>query len=633
MQRLTSKKTYFIVFLTTLFFLSISFYSNKDFYKQYIINKIYLAIDFQVLFQDSSISLFPAPGIILENVSIHNLDAEKKINAEIEKIHFLFSWKILFGEVELNSIEINGGKIELVEEEKKTKDSINSKGYDVKSIQKIFTFLNLDSISFHSTQFIYKKKLTHLDDFFVNSLTIGTDHISLISLSIDINYQTGNFKSETKIKYTNNNHSFDSLEIESKWKCKNISLKPLKEYYKLIAGANFDNTTLNAEFTISKEKFKNQYNIKIDTSISNLFFSGDPVYPTISANSEFTYTHDSKKINFKNIYVFYENAAITNATGSLNFINDITLNLSIQGEYADIYKVIHLIARFSDFNVASNINFYSHVTIFCKKATFDLYEFSKINLELNIVNNLIGVKINNANVLNGAISGKGKVTASNNSQYSFDVIIKEINSEELIKKYTTNPYIKGNLSANLIFSSEGNSFNIFLEKLMSTGKVEIKNGELLGYANILKPIFSLGKLINFLGPRGRNTEFQSLNLDYSIQNEMIRVQNLKMIGVGIDAHGGGNISFERKIDFRIYAGLGGIAGKALYIPILYKGIMPDNVSYIDPVWIGSVYVGATLLSGPAGATVGGFAGSAVSEYVNKAWEGIKGIFSREPKAE
>jgi hypothetical protein len=102
-----------------------------------------------------------------------------------------------------------------------------------------------------------------------------------------------------------------------------------------------------------------------------------------------------------------------------------------------------------------------------------------------------------------------------------------------------------------------------------------------------------------------------------------------MVGVGLDAHGSGNISFDRKIDFRIYAGLGGIAGKALYIPILYKGIMPDNVSYIDPVWIGSVYVGATLFGGPAGATVGGITGSAVSEYVNKAWEGIKGIFSRD----
>ena len=286
MQRLTSKKTYLIVFLTTLFVLSISFYSNKDFYKQYIINKIYSAIDFQVLFQDSSISLFPAPGIILEKVSIHNLEAKKKINAEIEKIHFLFSWKILFGEVELNSIEINGGKIELADEEKRTEDSINSKVYDVKSIQKIFTFLNLDSISFHSTQFIYKKNITHLDDFFINSLTISTDHISLISLNADMNYQTGNFKSETKIQYTNNNHSSESLEIESKWKFKNVSLKPLKDYYKLIVGANFDNTTLNGEFTVFKEKFKNQYNIKIDTSISNLFFSGDPVYPTITANSD-----------------------------------------------------------------------------------------------------------------------------------------------------------------------------------------------------------------------------------------------------------------------------------------------------------------------------------------------------------
>jgi hypothetical protein len=57
--------------------------------------------------------------------------------------------------------------------------------------------------------------------------------------------------------------------------------------------------------------------------------------------------------------------------------------------------------------------------------------------------------------------------------------------------------------------------------------------------------------------------------------------------------------------------------------------LPDSSNMIEPVWIGSVYVGATLFGGPAGATVGGITGFVVSEYVNKAWEGIKGIFSRD----
>ena len=631
MRSLTSKKTYSIVFLSVLFLLFISIYSYKDFYKQFIIDKIYTTIDFKIVFEESSLIVFPSPGIKLKEVSIHSMEETNRFDVEIKSMKFFFSWKILFGIIELNKINVDEGIIELTtsfDVEKKEKE-LKEKTLNTKSLQKIFTFLNVDTIVFRSIQFVVKRSNALTDDFFFNYLEVGSDHISLISLNFDVNYQAGNFKSDTRIQYTNNDYNFNSLQIESKWKINNFALKPLKEYYSLVYGANFDKTTLSGEFTLFKEKFKNEYNIKTDIIISGLLFSGYPVYPNIAANSEFTFLADTKQINFTSIRVYYETGAIASANGVLTFTKDIYLNLNIRGEYADIYKVIYLIVRALDIRITSNLNFYSHMNILCARAIFDLYELKNINLDLDIANSDIGIKINNADVVYGHLSGKGKVVASQNSTYHFDAFLKDINSEMLIAKYTKNPYIKGLLSSNLSFNSNGNTLPLFLDNLKSSGRVDVKKGELLGYANILKPIFSLGKLINFLGPRGKNTEFQSLTLDYSIQSKMIKIQNLKMIGVGLDAHGSGSVSFDRKIDFRIYAGLGGIAGKALYVPILYKGIMPDNVSYIDPVWIGSVYVGATLLGGPAGFTVGGITGSAVTEYVHKAWEGIKGIFSRE----
>ena len=360
--------------------------------------------------------------------------------------------------------------------------------------------------------------------------------------------------------------------------------------------------------------------------INDINFIGDPVYPVISVSTELVYFPELKEVQFISLNVNYENGAIASANGSLTFAKDIYLNLNIKGDYADIYKVIYLIVRLVDFKNISTLNFYSHLKILVNRAVFAPYELKRIDLEFDINNTIITFDINNADTLSGSISGKAKVVASKHSVYEADISLKEINSEELILKYTQVLYVKGKLSTNFTFSSSGNSLDNFLENLNSTGKLEIKNGELLGYANILKPIFSLGKLVNVLGPKGKNTEFKSLSSDYSILSRNININNLKMIGVGIDAHGSGKIDFDRKIDFRIYTGLGGIAGKALYVPIIYNGIIPDNVSYIDPVWIGSVYVGAILLAGPAGATVGGVAGSAVSEYVNRAWEGMKGIF-------
>lgn len=626
MYRIPNKKTYPILFSAIFLFLSILFFFYKDIYKDFIIQQIYSSINFKIIFKDSNLSFFPSPGIQLTNVEIHSIEENNKYDAEIKNLGFYFSWKILIGTVELNSIKIKSGKLELFTDSKK--ESIPKNPFDPKGIQKLFTYLKLDLIVLDSIQFIWTKE-NAANEFFINYLAITNDHLKSVQVAFDISYNNGRFVSNTKILFINSDFSFLSLQIESKMKFTNFTLKPFKEYYSLVNGADFDSTSLTGEIYLYKTQYKSDLFFKIDASISNLHFLGAPVYPAINVSSELTYSMDTMQINFSNIKVFYENGAIASANGVLSFQKDVYLNLNIRGEYADIYKVVYIIIRSLDIRITSNINFYSYMNIKCYKAIFDLYEFKNVNLELDIINSRVGIKVNHADSVHGHISGKGIVTASQNSKYNFDITIKDINTEEWIKKYTTNSYIKGAISANFSLASHGNTLEAFLQNLTSSGKLEVKKGELLGYANILKPIFSLGKFVNILGPRGKNTEFQSLNADFSIQNKLITIPNLKMVGVGIDAHGAGSISFDRKIDFRIYAGLGGIAGKALYIPIIYKGIMPDNVSYIDPVWVGSVYVGATLFGGPAGATVGGVAGSAVSEYVNKAWEGIKKFFSRD----
>lgn len=626
MYKIPSRKPYYILLISFIVF-SILFFYYKDLYKEFIIEKIYTSINFKIEFKESSLSFFPSPGIQLSDVRINNIEEYNKYNAEINKMGFYFSWKILIGIIELNSIHIKSGKLELSPLLKEP--NLNSKNsMDPKYIQKLIGYLKLDLIVLDSIEFTLNKNETRYE-FYIKYLAITNDHLREVGLAFDISHNNGRFISDTKVLFINSDYSFQSLQIESKIKFSNFILKPFKDYYSLVRGANFDNTSLSGQLNIYKPLLKNEFNFKTDINISGLQFSGAPIYPIIGVSSELMYSIENQQIYFSNIRVNYEKGAIANASGNLSFTKDIYLNLNINGEYADIYKVVYIIVRSLDIRISSNLNFYSHMKINCYKAVFDLYEFKNANLDLDIINSLVKIKVNHADTIHGHISGDGSIQASSNTSYNFNVILKDINTEEWIKKYTTNPYIKGALSANLSLTSNGNNLENFLENLSAKGKLEVKKGELLGYANILKPVFSLGKLVNILGPRGKNTEFQSLICDFSIYRKNISVQNLKMVGVGIDAHGSGNITLDRKIDFRIYAGLGGIAGKALHIPIIYKGIMPDNVSYIDPVWIGSVYVGATLFGGPAGATVGGFAGSAVSEYVNKAWDGLKKIFSRD----
>ena len=97
---------------------------------------------------------------------------------------------------------------------------------------------------------------------------------------------------------------------------------------------------------------------------------------------------------------------------------------------------------------------------------------------------------------------------------------------------------------------------------------------------------------------------------------------------GIDAIGEGKISRDQNINVRLTVSLPGAAGKAIKLPIIYRGIFGKNFPIIDPVWLGSVYVGTIIFAGPAGAAVGGIAGSAVSEYVENAISSVREGFSK-----
>jgi hypothetical protein len=191
---------------------------------------------------------------------------------------------------------------------------------------------------------------------------------------------------------------------------------------------------------------------------------------------------------------------------------------------------------------------------------------------------------------------------------------------------TNSKFISGNLDTELHLHSIGDTFPTFEKNLKIKGISTIKNGKLTGYTNFIKPILTLGKYVNILGPKGESGEFQSITSHFFIEKRTIDIPDMKMVGVGIDAKGKGNINFDGEIEIQIQVGLGGIAGKAFSIPIIYKGQFNKNAAYIDPIWLGSVYLGVTL-SGPIGLHAGGVAGAIASEYIRNSVDSIKNFFN------
>jgi hypothetical protein len=148
----------------------------------------------------------------------------------------------------------------------------------------------------------------------------------------------------------------------------------------------------------------------------------------------------------------------------------------------------------------------------------------------------------------------------------------------------------------------------------------------LGYLNFIKPIASIGKIVNFSGPPGKSTEFETIEGHFQYRNRVVTLETMRMKGVGLDASGSGKIGLDHSINVKITVSLGGMAGKVIKLPIIYKGIFGKSLPYVDPVWLGSIYIGTIFLAGPVGATVGGIAGSAASDYIDKAITKVKSFF-------
>jgi uncharacterized protein involved in outer membrane biogenesis len=623
-MRKINKKVYFAIIFSILICFSVIYYLNKEYYKAYILNKIYTAIGHKIDYSNANLFIIPSPGISFVEVGIQNYLDEKTFSAKFKRLDIYLSWRVIYGKIKITDIILDSGEINIESLPNKTSsnDSISKE-----TIQSITSYINLESIFLSKLNIKYfdiNKKNTEL---FIHELKISTNQKDSLELESKFNFLSSTIYTEFKIGFNILNPSLQTSSINANFKFENFPLASLKEFTYLANQLYLDQAILNGTVEIDKKIDSSKLKLNTQANIKKFKFKKTSFYPEFNASSEMDLDFDKKELIFQSIQANIPSIAIANAKGFLSFKDVYRLNLYINGDYAEIFKIVEIIIYSTDVNIWGGPDFYSYMKIYSKQARYEKFEFSKLDIDLNILNADVGIKVNTANLFNGNISANGILKSdSKNTIFDFDINTKDIKVEELIKIYSNDKYIKGSLSSNIHFHAEGNTIENIIDKFKSQGSIQIYKGELLGYANLMKPLFSLGKLVNVLGPKGKNTEFQSMNLNFTIENRLIKIPNLKMIGVGLDAKGAGKISFDRKIDFKINVSLGGLAGKLLFIPIIYKGVIPDNYSYIDPIWLTSVYMGTAIMTGPVGSTVGGIAGSAVSEYVNKAWDGVKNIF-------
>lgn len=604
-----------IFFITIYTILFSSYIYNKNYWKKFLLGKTEEILGFNINYEDVDIFLLPSPGIIIKSIDLNYNNERYSLKITSRESKVIFSWhKVLRGKWKIDSLSLEDGKFTLSIPDSGIAPTTNNDLFPLSSLQILeVQLIKIDTLINYNNQ---------RESFFIELLRFN--HISSLENKLEFNLNYGGGSTKGNFTLGINSIIFDSNDIylDGKISFERFPIRLLSKYYSMFKKQDFYNSRVSGNIVFKKD---DEFSIdsKINLTLFDLNFKDIQASQPLTLAGDTIYEINSKRFIFKNLSVRQQQRISALIDGELIARKNTYLNLVIHSDYCEIEKSLEYILSFIDTESTSNNKFSAELKIFVKNLHFRDYIFKDTESEITINESIIKLNLSKTILFDGLIKGDGIIKSEDINSYNFSIKIEKMNVEKCIQKFTEKKYLIGFLNSEFHLQSLGNTINDFETNLKIRGFVSVKSGGLKGYANFLKPLMELGKLVNILGPKGSSGEFQSLESNFFLEKRVVEIPDLKMKGVGIDASGSGKLDFESNIDFRILVSLGGIAGKAFAIPILYKGIFEKNFAFIDPFWLGSVYFGITI----GGPVTGGIAGSIATEYIHSTYEKIKQIFN------
>ncbi|TGK27907.1 AsmA family protein [Leptospira gomenensis] len=639
--------------------------SRQDFYKEFILSEIEKATGLDIQVYQSDLVLFPFPGIELNSVLVRKGEVVIGIS---DRIKVDISWFGLLGQkVEIRDIYISGGKINLHklkdgsvdlieflqkdkknEEESKTSKKTNTiRIFDpsedlkvpfnpkevlkigLKNVQVENFFVNYQDDTHQRTYGIYLWNSSFSVPFYGNSLDLSLQG-KLDEQSFQIYGSAGLEEFPT---------SLEKIQFQSTIILDHCSLSIFRDLLFIFPNADFSKTIFSGTIKINKG-INEPIRFNVSANAKNFAYRGGNAFGNLRTNFELKLDIPNKKLEFPYITVIWPGVAEGAAKGTVFWNQKTNASFQISANYLDYHRVLRLGRLFEltkEFDDPRRPNGVFYFSADLKNVYALKHRFPVLKAEMKYSFPWIQIPSFHAYIYNGEILGKANINPFR-SKFEVQGEVYRILSDRIIMPYVSERILNGNLFSKFNFTTEVNDrsedfLSDFFKNMEGGGSFQILNGELFGYANFMIPVLNtLGKIISFNGIDGRKVEFASLKSDFKIANNRFYFINLKLQGNGLEADGKGDIGFDKNVDVLINLRLGGnIVGRALKIPIIYKGLFKQSIPYIDPIWLGSVFAGSTILApffapvgGPYG---GGIAGSVVSEYVRDAWEGFKGLFS------
>jgi hypothetical protein len=638
--------TFFAILLFTL-----PHFLDLEDYKKIILNEIESKTELKIDFKYSELRILPNPGIKFDYVSV--MDQDEKV-ADVNGIFVGISlFPILSGSIEIDRLHIQSGSIlvhrtkdgnfSIIPQNKTTE--ISKTTSNTNTIKGLSALLNLfpSKLILENVNITYNNELQNK----IFNFYVWKAKLNIESESRNFHFDLFGKMNEEKLEiysdfsFVKDELTYNSLRIRSTIFLTNFSASIAEDILIIFPDASFNFSSLTSKMFLSKDDDDLIKLELFDVRIQNLSFKNQKSFGNFTGEVTIQYSYNLHKLSFDKIRIEWQNYSKVFGNGYLTFGNSPLIYFNIGSYYLDVDSTIQVIKLWLNPDLEKSPILKGIPSTGYKdkvKMIFD-WNLKKIKIKTESLASITGKAIYHRKQLHlsgiripfysGEILSDGQVIYDGKNYMLFtNNILNGVQIEPLINKYFQTKYITGNLGAEFILSAKGKNLDLMEKNIIIIGNYNLKNGELFGYFNFLRPIATFGKFITFKGSSADSMSYSTIKGNFKYENKNIYFSDLKMKGTGIDANGEGKISRDQNINMRLTVSLPGAAGKAIKLPIIYRGIFGKNFPIIDPVWLGSVYVGTIIFAGPAGAAVGGIAGSAVSEYVENAISSVRDGFSK-----
>ncbi|TGK07252.1 AsmA family protein [Leptospira semungkisensis] len=648
---------FFVIFSLIIY---IPFVEKKEVYKEFILNQLRSSTGLDIQVAQSDLYIFPFPGIELNQIEIRK---NSVLIAVSDKVDIDISWfGLLKRKIEIRDISINGGSLYLQrrkdgsfdlqeylkdkEKEKEVRTNVKILLDDVNSKIGLSAsdFISAALKNLEVNNFTFEYREDNHDRNYKVYFSKSKASVSFYETDLDIVFNGSIDDQPIDLEFSGALLKFpwdlEKAKFSAVLKIDDLSLSLLRDLFFVFPLADFSKTKVSGRIEVYKEE-GNIFSFRVRNQIKDLAYKGGLPFGNIKLNADFDLDPLQQKIAFPFIEGLWEGVAKISAKGSVNWKNRSLGQFYIKSEYGDYHNILKLGKLFQvkddlfDPNSPPGIFYFTGElnNFFAFK-----HRFPYISLEAKYVDPLLSIPKFHAYIYNGEILGKAKIYPKI-PRMEVEGDAHRLQVDRVLLPYVSERVMIGELSSWFSFETSirdhsKDSVTELFSNMKGNGSITVQNGELLGYANFMIPVLNtVGKLIALKGVDGRKLQFTSLKSDVKVSGNQMFFPNLKLeiSDSGMDVDGRGSLGFDKKIDMRLHLRLGGkYLGKGLHVPIIYAGTFGKSIPYVDPIWLGSIYTGMTLL-GPyliplGGPYAGGVAGSVIGEYVRDLWDGVTSLF-------